>query len=196
MAQSYKVYIGNCTLYFTDAISPISNCTSLEPQTDWQAWIRGVDIESTLCWQVSIGTNALHWHEFQDSFKCISAAGGRVINEEGNVLMIFRREKWDLPKGKVDKGESIHQAAIREVMEECGLLHVERGAKLGVIYHMYFHKEKWVLKDTHWYQMFASMNEILVPQFEEDITAIEWVNPETHDWKSNTFPSIADVMSW
>jgi 8-oxo-dGTP pyrophosphatase MutT (NUDIX family) len=196
MAQSYKVYIGNCTLYFSDSILELENCLSLTPQSNWQVWVGQLDLESDQCWQVAIGEKELHWHEFQDSFKCIAAAGGRVENEDDHILMIYRRDKWDLPKGKVDKGESIHQAAVREVMEECGLQYVERGVKLGVIYHMYFHKEKWVLKDTHWYKMRASKNEILIPQIEEDITAIEWVDPQTHPWKTNTFPSIEDVMSW
>lgn len=169
---------------------------ALAPQNNWQEWVKSLDLESNHCWVVPMEGNDMHWHDFQDSFKCISAAGGRVENEDNDVLMIFRRQKWDLPKGKVDKGESIHQAAAREVMEECGLKNVERGVKLGIIYHMYFHKEKWVLKDTHWYQMRASKNEELIPQTEEDITAIEWVNPTNHPWRTNTFPSIEDVMGW
>jgi 8-oxo-dGTP pyrophosphatase MutT (NUDIX family) len=197
MAQMYKVYIGDSALYFTQLNDINPNWKKMEAVIDWKSWVEEKMMSRDNSeWVVELGEGDANWHSFCDSFKRISAAGGRVHNERDEVLMIFRREKWDLPKGKVDKGESIHQAAVREVMEECGLKNVERGEKLGIIYHMYFHKEKWVLKDTHWFKMFSSSQEILVPQIEEDITAIEWVEPLFHEWKTNTFPSIVDVMGW
>ncbi len=193
----YKVYIGDSALYFAHENEFHHDWKRLDSITDWKSWIEEIMITRDQSeWVVELGNNQANWHLFCDSFKRISAAGGRVHNERDEVLMIFRREKWDLPKGKVDKGESIHQAAVREVMEECGLLYVERLEKLGIIYHTYFHKEKWVLKDTHWFKMAASNQEKLTPQLEEDITAIAWINPSDQDWKTNTFPSIIDVMGW
>ena len=47
--------------------------------------------------------------------KEISAGGGVVFNEFNEVLFIYRRGFWDLPKGKIDPGETIEQTAVREV---------------------------------------------------------------------------------
>jgi 8-oxo-dGTP pyrophosphatase MutT (NUDIX family) len=109
----------------------------------------------------------------------IIAGGGIVTNELGELLMIFRRGKWDLPKGKLDKGESIEECAFREVSEETGVYNLKLGALLLVTQHEYF--DKWVkadvIKETHWFRMFASGTPELVPQTEEDITAIEWTKP-------------------
>jgi 8-oxo-dGTP pyrophosphatase MutT (NUDIX family) len=53
----------------------------------------------------------------------IVAAGGIIVDDEGRVLVVHRPhyDDWSFPKGKVDKGESIEAAAIREVREEAGL---------------------------------------------------------------------------
>ncbi|MCX6206005.1 MAG: NUDIX domain-containing protein [Bacteroidetes bacterium] len=108
----------------------------------------------------------------------IIAGGGIVTNELGELLMIFRRGKWDLPKGKLDKGESIEECAIREVEEETGVQKLQLGQLLLVTEHEYF--DKWVqadvIKETHWYRMFVAGVPKLVPQTEEDITAIEWTS--------------------
>jgi 8-oxo-dGTP pyrophosphatase MutT (NUDIX family) len=108
----------------------------------------------------------------------IIAAGGIVTNTEGKILMIFRRGKWDLPKGKLDKGETIAQCAVREVEEETGLKDILLGNFLLITEHQY--QDPWlkteVIKETHWYTMKITKEQILVPQTEEDITAIQWVN--------------------
>lgn len=110
----------------------------------------------------------------------IIAGGGIVTNELGELLMIFRRGKWDLPKGKLDKGESIEECALREVEEETGVQNLQLGQLLLVTQHEYF--DKWVqadvIKETHWYRMYVAGVPALVPQTEEDITAIEWTKLE------------------
>ncbi len=110
----------------------------------------------------------------------IIAGGGIVTNELGELLMIFRRGKWDLPKGKLDKGESIEHCALREVEEETGVKKLKLGELLLVTTHEYF--DKWVqadvIKETHWFRMFVSGVPALIPQTEEDITAIEWTSLE------------------
>lgn len=130
--------------------------------------------------------------------KKIIAAGGLVENEHGDLLMIYRRDKWDLPKGKLDKGETIENCAIREVEEETGLHQIERGKLIGITYHEYFDKylNKDVEKETHWYAMKAPGIQKLIPQTEEDITAICWVNKKDIKEKlNNSFPSIIDVIT-
>ena len=110
----------------------------------------------------------------------ILAGGGLVLNEKGGLLMIYRRGKWDLPKGKLDEGETIEDCAVREVLEETGLLNVERGELIGITYHEYFdrHLQEEVIKESHWFAMRAKSDQLLVPQTEEDITEIKWVSDD------------------
>ena len=106
----------------------------------------------------------------------IEAAGGMVLNKQGELLMIFRRGMWDLPKGKIDEGESLEDCALREVAEETGLTKLQLIRPLQSTYHTYPYKGKTALKPSHWFLMHAKGNETLVPQIEEDITEIRWVN--------------------
>jgi 8-oxo-dGTP pyrophosphatase MutT (NUDIX family) len=129
--------------------------------------------------------------------KIIIAAGGLVLNEKNELLLIFRRGFWDLPKGKLDKGETIEACAIREVMEETGIRHVALVQFIGKTHHTYF--DKWlqeeVIKESVWFEMRASSLEKLVPQLEEDITAIGWFAEE--DWQTllvDTYPSIVQII--
>lgn len=130
--------------------------------------------------------------------KKILAAGGLVFNEKNELLMIFRRGKWDLPKGKMETGESPETSAIREVQEETGIKNVHICHFTGITHHEYFDtylKEK-VLKETHWFSMLAASTEILVPQTEEDITAIQWVaKNEMDELQKNTFPNIKHIIA-
>ncbi|MCB0559852.1 MAG: NUDIX hydrolase [Lewinellaceae bacterium] len=116
------------------------------------------------------------FRDFASHFRIIEAAGGLVYNKEveGEVLLIFKRDHWDLPKGKIDEGESRQEAAVREVMEETGLSSVEPGDYLGITYHTYRDKKnRRILKYTYWYRMKAA-REILAPQAEEEIEHAEW----------------------
>ncbi|MDB5211332.1 MAG: hypothetical protein JWQ30_2159 [Sediminibacterium sp.] len=127
----------------------------------------------------------------------IIAGGGLVLNDKGKLLMIFRRGKWDLPKGKLDEGETIEECALREVMEETGLSQVERGELIDIGYHEYFDKylQEDVVKETHWYAMRARGEEIVTPQIEEDITEIKWVSgDEMEDCLQNSYPNVVDVI--
>ena len=114
------------------------------------------------------------WSDFSSIFKVIEAAGGIVFNEKKEVLVIFRRDFWDLPKGKIDKGESPEEAAVREVQEETGLKNVTLGKHILDTYHTYELKGKRILKKTYWYEMKTTDTQ-LIPQQEEDIEQAEWV---------------------
>ena len=127
----------------------------------------------------------------------IIAAGGLVLNDRGELLMIFRRGKWDLPKGKLDEGETIEDCALREVMEETGLVNVERGELIDIGYHEYFdqYMNADVIKETHWYAMRARGEELLIPQTEEDITSIKWVaGDELETCLQNSYANVVDVI--
>ncbi len=129
--------------------------------------------------------------------KKIIAAGGLVTNENDELLLIFRRGKWDLPKGKLDEGENIEECAVREVQEETGLKNVALKEFIGITNHEYFdtYIGQQVDKETHWYAMAAAPGQVLVPQTEEDIEEIEWVRKEVLDiYLNNTYPTIIDII--
>ena len=133
--------------------------------------------------------------EFFRKFQLIRAGGGLVKNEVEENLLIFRRKLWDLPKGKLDKGETIEDCAIREVEEETGLRNITLGSPLMITYHTYHHKGAFVMKESHWYHMRVSGQQQLTPQTEEDIEEIRWVNATNLEpYLRNAFPSVIDVL--
>ncbi len=116
--------------------------------------------------------------DFTGHFKHLEAAGGLVLNAGHEMLFIFRRGYWDMPKGKVDEGETVEQAALREVEEETGLHRLALGAKAGETYHTYrLENKKRVLKTTHWY-FIESSDTALTLQSEEDIEKGVWMLPK------------------
>ncbi len=132
--------------------------------------------------------------DFNSLFKIIEAAGGMVNDGEDNILFIFRRGSWDLPKGKIDKGEKKKEAAIREVEEETGITNITIGKKIKTTRHTYKTKNgKRAIKKTYWYEM-VTANQQLIPQKEEDITKAEWIPlSEVQNLKGNVFKNINEV---
>ena len=125
----------------------------------------------------------------------IVAAGGIVENEEQKILFQYRRGKWDLPKGKLDEGETIEECAVREVEEETGLRNIELGELVGVTHHTYTERGKEIDKETHWYAMKVTGEQNLVPQLEEDIHELKWVSEiELGAYLSDTFPNIVEIV--
>jgi len=106
----------------------------------------------------------------------IIAAGGIVVNPKQEILWIFRRGFWDLPKGKLDPGETIPQCALREVEEETGLTQIQLNEIITITYHDYFDKylNTQVTKETHWYKMSIHDLQNGIPQTEEDIEKMVW----------------------
>jgi len=111
----------------------------------------------------------------KSKYSTIKAAGGIVINKNDELLVIKRNDFWDLPKGKIEKGERKRVAAIREVEEECGISGMTIESKVGKTYHTYQFKDRDVFKTTHWYRMKYNGNETLIPQGEEGISEVKWV---------------------
>jgi 8-oxo-dGTP pyrophosphatase MutT (NUDIX family) len=134
---------------------------------------------------------------FFERVKMVIAGGGIVSNENDELLLIFRRGKWDLPKGKIDKGEHIIDGARREVTEETGVMieSVDREAELT--YHAYRLNDKNCLKETSWFQMKAVAGQnTLTPQTEEDIEDVRWVKKsDLGDYKDKCYPLIWDLLS-
>lgn len=110
--------------------------------------------------------------------KVITAAGGLVYNKNNEILFIYRNKKWDLPKGKAEKGESIETTAIREVEEETAVQNLEITKFLQTTYHILKRNGKYKLKETHWYEMRTDFEGELVPQINEGIKKAKWKNFE------------------
>jgi 8-oxo-dGTP pyrophosphatase MutT (NUDIX family) len=199
MAQKYKVYFANSPLVFTnDSEEPLASngyellvsqgkSDTMLVESAIAGGAKGVyltcrDIEKS-------------WKDFSSQFRLIRAAGGLVLNDQDEVLFIYRLEKWDLPKGKVEENEELEWAALREVEEECSIGNLELVRHLITTYHTYALKGEQVLKSTDWYIMKHTGHDIPQPQTIEGITDARWIAPS--NWamvESNTFPSVIDVL--
>ena len=130
------------------------------------------------------------WSLFLLNMEVIPAAGGLVLNPKKEVLFIYRNNTWDLPKGWIEKDESIETAAIREVEEECGIFNLSILKKLNTTYHIYF-QGGLKLKETHWFLMSSDFDKELVPQTEEGITKVLFKNDtEINEALQNTYANI------
>jgi ADP-ribose pyrophosphatase YjhB (NUDIX family) len=203
MPRRYDVYIEGRPLVIAEAVpDPVPE--------QWVVLRIDVPEEVDRAVAVFIATPAMHgmvlhglpvsalWSRFRHGYEPVQAAGGAVTDEHGRLLVIRRLGKWDLPKGKVDTGEGIPEAALREVTEECGLQHLRIVGELPCTWHTYERKGRQHLKRTDWYLMRASSGETLTPQLEEDIQEVRWMRAEElPTMKADTYPSLMPVvLAW
>lgn len=133
--------------------------------------------------------------EFKACFNYVEAAGGVVLRSDGKFLVMKRDGIWDLPKGKLENGESSEVAALREVTEETGLKELQIIKPVLSTFHTYQLPKDMVLKKTKWYEMFYEGDADPVPEIAENITEIHWVKPGMTDFiRKNTYPSVLDVL--
>ena len=136
-----------------------------------------------------------NWEIFCADYFLIEAAGGLVYNFESQLLMIFRNNKWDLPKGKLEQNENIKECAIREVQEECGVSGLSIVNSLNNTYHTYEIKGEKILKCTYWFEMKTNFKGNLIPQTEEGITNVVWVDKQDIAEKlENSFGNINELF--
>ncbi len=198
----YKVFFNDRTIYLDDTLPDMTkvgrdyvcafeNITDLRPQ-----------LKQFL--EPNRKGNLYIFHDDQDAllktfrqcFNNIDAAGGLVLNERGEILLIKRRGIWDLPKGKAEPGESAEQTALREVEEECGLAGLILQRYLISTFHIYTLNNDLMLKKTDWFEMKYKGESAPVPLSREDISQARWIKrvrlKEVYD---NIYPSIMDVMN-
>ena len=132
------------------------------------------------------------WALFYEIFKVIEAAGGIVRQRSsGKYLFIYRNDKWDLPKGRIEEDEAVRTAAMREVEEETGVADLAIISALPTTLHLFHRNGKYRLKKTYWYAMETDFNEALIPQEEEGIQKVEWVaKEEVPNLYSNIYANI------
>lgn len=190
----YKVFIKDSLLILTDNPSEEAVTYLGEAQLDnlIEAMLSGPKMER----QIFTKKLSEVWALFKEKFKIIEAAGGAVINPNGQILMIYRLGKWDLPKGKIEFGEPKEMAAVREVEEETGVQKPEIVGVLPTTYHVYELDSKRILKRTYWYTMaIANDFDFLVPQLEESILDAAWCDrKEVEENLKNTYGNIALVL--
>jgi ADP-ribose pyrophosphatase YjhB (NUDIX family) len=198
----YKVFIDNIPISFEKEVNLHSNLPNQyfpvlasEKYNSLVKFVHSVDKNVKIVVQSS--SPLLTLKTFFSDFKYLEASGGLVYNpHENKSLFIKRNGFWDIPKGKIEKGEKKEEAAIREVKEECGFNDIELGDLLLETYHTYFAYGKHFLKKTYWYKMSSSEYNNLKPQQEEGITELTWLKKE--DWNKiheNTFMSISEVLN-
>lgn len=108
--------------------------------------------------------------------RLVIAGGGFLVRQQGDekeIALIYRRQKWDIPKGKLDPGETYEACAVREVQEELGIQDIQSIQPLGSTWHCYDRKGKFCIKRTYWYEMETSET-VFHPQEEEDIEEVTW----------------------
>ena len=174
----YKVFVNDKPLFLTDQIVR---------ETDFQLFLlESVDIKQLIVkmYQNKISKAWLYHPDEKEIMKTLKsklpvqkAGGGLVTNAKGEVLFIFRNGKWDLPKGGIEKGEEIHETALREVMEETGVRGLRAHEKICKTYHIFKRNGRYKLKITHWFRMETDYSGPLEGQLEEGIEKVEWIKP-------------------
>ena len=174
-----------------------ANLSKVNDVKDW--FLQFVQSDENKVLLLSDSPESFWGKTFVKAFRFITASGGVVVRDN-KIMVIFRNEKWDLPKGKIDRGESAEIAAIREVQEECGISGHKIVKKLPSTYHIYrspYKKSKgeWILKETFWFEMAYSGLENGYPQTEENITEIRWLSFDELDLVlENTYENLKQIL--
>lgn len=170
---------------------------SVDHPDEWPELVRRITGRPEVRGVMVFGDSSVQvWDWFRAGYRFVQAAGGAVTDGQGRLLAIHRLGRWDLPKGKVEQGEPIEDAAVREVQEECGLSQIELGQHLCSSWHTYERKGIQHLKRTDWFLMKATASEALSPQTEEDIDSVQWVDAAgMEEVKRDTYGSILPVIT-
>ena len=173
----------------------------IEDDVCFHDWILKLEKKNNIRNIIFVNNNISQlWENFKKQFIGITAAGGVVNDKTGRILVIKRFGLWDLPKGKVERDESLEKAAIREVEEECGISGLKIKTQLGSMFHLYrspYHAKtnNIVLKETFWFEMFYEGTQIPVPQKKESIEEARWMKREELKlFFSNTYPNLIELL--
>ena len=196
--QIYKIYMNQSALIITDfSTIPEKSYQLLDKKTfDFsKVFHESQNKTKKQLFYIQTSDPKAFFSSLKKSIKFLKAAGGLVKNNKNEYLFIKRLGKWDLPKGKLEKGEEMKEAAVREVEEECGVKVDVLGKKIKSTYHSYMMFNELIIKKTNWYEMEIHGNPTLTPQAEEDITQAEWLTKdELNKVRLNTYPLINDLL--
>ncbi|MBQ1200695.1 MAG: NUDIX domain-containing protein [Alistipes sp.] len=189
------------TIYFTDnslTFAPEDYTPKAGETLLTESEVTSANLDNLFDFCNSIVVLSADWNaafrRFASRFVAVEAAGGIVENELGEMLLIYRRERWDLPKGHIDAGEDALSAAIREIAEETGVVGLNFVAPIGNTLHAYNVYGKWELKLTHWFA-FSCHSSSTTPQTDEDIVLAVWADREkTIECMTNSYPTIREIV--
>ncbi|MBI9033738.1 MAG: NUDIX domain-containing protein [Bacteroidales bacterium] len=179
----YKVYINNGLIqfskeHFANPQSRLQNYKDLD-KSELNRMISVIfHSGSSESIQIQAENPLTAFNNFIDRFTIVEASGGLIRNDNQQFLFIYRNERWDLPKGHIDPGESPETTALREIKEETAVEGLRIIKKLPQTYHMYYLKNKWIVKRNYWFECHASSSQILIPQEDEGITKVEWLDKD------------------
>jgi ADP-ribose pyrophosphatase YjhB (NUDIX family) len=179
MGQKYKVFINTKLMTLTTSL-PKSKKALVLPlaATSFQTILQVLkETKAKKIYLIGDDPDTL-MNIFKSKLPVVQAGGGLVQNENGKMLFIFRKGKWDLPKGKIDKGETLEKGAKREVKEETGVKKLQLNGLAGVTYHVFKRNGNYQLKETHWFHMTTTYTGKLKPELQEDITKAKWKGPK------------------
>ena len=188
----YKVFVNDKPLFLTNEVAK---------ETDFQLFLlESVDIEQLIIkmFNNKISKAYLYYPDEKEILKKVKekipvkkAGGGLVYNKNGDVLFIFRNGKWDLPKGGTERGEEIEETSLREVEEETGVTGLKISRKLQKTYHVFKRNGTYRLKITHWFEMTTNFEGTPIPQANEGIEKVAWLNPsEIKQALNNSYENI------
>ncbi|EPR70109.1 Bis(5'-nucleosyl)-tetraphosphatase [Winogradskyella psychrotolerans RS-3] len=173
----YTIYVGD---------KPIILTTEVTKETDFKSFLlKSVNIGKVIKTLNNTDLKSVHLiHKNEDKLlkkflkllPNVVAGGGKAYNSKNEILFIYRNDKWDLPKGKAERKESIEETAIREVEEETGVEGLKITKPLPTTYHIFKRNGKHKIKVTYWFEMSTDFEGELFPQENEGITKVEWLD--------------------
>lgn len=191
MNQKYKFFIKTNAVTFRQSAEKQEN--NLQLTNYWIDRLLNLELSEDSVVELNDLTSFIQL--LRSKLLFIKAGGGYVLNGHGQLLMIFRRGFWDLPKGKLDHGESIEQCAMREVEEECGIAGLTISSPPYSTFHLYQDQGRVVVKESVWFKMHTTDDRSLTPQTEEDIEEARWVGqPIPMPLINGTYLSIREVL--
>lgn len=192
----YQIFVGD---------KPIILTTKVEPETDFlNIPLKGVVIRKVIQ-RLSKGDldhirligkkEDKLLKKFLKLLPNVIAGGGKVYNDDGKILFIKRNNKWDLPKGRIEKKESLEEGAIREVEEETGVKNIKIVKPLATTYHIFKRNGRYRIKITYWFKMKTSYTGELVPEISEGITKVRWFGKKkTKKALENSYANIRQLL--
>ncbi|MCH4551474.1 MULTISPECIES: NUDIX hydrolase [Aestuariibaculum] len=192
----YKIFVGD---------KPIILTTQIEEETNFKNYLLDTvnigkvirELNTTNLQEVRL----IHRKEekllkkFLKKLPNVVAGGGKVYNDDNEILFIYRNDKWDLPKGKVEGAETIEKTAIREVSEETGVAGLEITKPLETTYHIFKRNGRYKIKVTYWFEMKTSFRGNLYAQEEEGITKVAWLDSnEISEALQNSYANIQALV--
>lgn len=193
----YKIYFKKNVIIFTKSTVPqgayVIEPTSIEPITLTKVLQK---VENNKCVAILSENIDTLYAEFCSQLKVVDSAGGLVEDATGRLLMIQRNGVWDLPKGHLEAGESLEMCAGREVAEECGVVVDKVGSLIAKTMHIYPLEGEWILKVCYWYSMLYSGTAKPIPQTEEGVEKVVWLDrQQAINAASTSYGTIQEVLS-